>query len=113
MNKKKQKENEIVHKEQKDVVKFGEVAHAPPTLTIPKKASNIVKPGKKELLMKSLLEKESIKKSNNKVTKVIDKKSKRKLLPVALRRQLEKDQKHIVEAYRQLKCNKKNSGCIN
>lgn len=39
-------------------------------------------------------------------TTKIDKKSKRKLLPVALRRQLEKDQKEIIEVYRQLKADR-------
>ncbi|RZB40903.1 coiled-coil domain-containing protein 137 [Asbolus verrucosus] len=84
----------------RDKVKFGEQVHAPPTLTLPKRvtATNVApRPGKRDLLLKSVLG--SSKTSNT----VIDRTAKRKNLPTALRRQLDKQQQEVVQAYRLLK----------
>ncbi|EFA08971.1 hypothetical protein TcasGA2_TC006678 [Tribolium castaneum] len=100
LNEKKQKRiNDKVDEFEKfqDRVKFGEQVHEPPTLTAPRKVktrSEAPRPGKKDLL-KSVLNKIS--------NKVIDKTGKRKDLPNALRRQLDKQQKEVIEAYRELK----------
>lgn len=113
MEKKQRKENDNIDFEtRKDEIKFGETVHEPPTLILPRHADKINKksPGEKELIMKQMLSKKSkgsrLKKAKE-VNKVIDRKSKRKLLPVALRRQLELDQKDVMNIYRQLKANKK------
>ncbi|XP_023026308.2 coiled-coil domain-containing protein 137 [Leptinotarsa decemlineata] len=104
----------------KDTIKFGEVAHAPPSLITPRKVGtqqNAPRPGNKNLLLNSILQpkdlltkstsvptqKESLRKISN---NVIDRKGKRKDLPNALRRQLEKQQKEIIGAYKELKANK-------
>ncbi|KAJ8959027.1 hypothetical protein NQ318_022281 [Aromia moschata] len=45
-----------------DQVKFGEIVHAPPTLVAPKKvekSQNAPRPGKKNLLLKSIIDKEN------------------------------------------------------
>ncbi|KAJ8923303.1 hypothetical protein NQ315_001861 [Exocentrus adspersus] len=100
----------------RDTVKFGEVVHAPPTLTVPKKIQQVLPktPGQKNLLLSSLLSKNNQKaklKDNKEKSaiskKTIDKKGKRKQLPMGLRRQLDKQQKDIVEAYKLLKAKKK------
>ncbi|VEN37524.1 unnamed protein product [Callosobruchus maculatus] len=100
----------------KDSIKFGETVHAPPSLIAPKKASkdeNVHKPGKRSLLLKSILEEnkqdksclqsDQLRKTSN---KVIDKKGKRKTLPNAMRRQLDSQQKEIIAAYKKLKSSK-------
>ncbi|CAH0563595.1 unnamed protein product [Brassicogethes aeneus] len=111
----------------KDEVKFGEIVHAPPTLSAPRRVTKLEsapRPGSKQLLLKSMLEpknnnnntikeqksekvvKNSLKKLKEIKNKTIDKKGKRKDLPNALRRQLDKQQKEIIEAYKQLKAKK-------
>lgn len=74
-------------------------------------------PGKKPLLLKSIMQPVKIK-NNKKLAsksetqlhkinkKVIDKKGKRKDLPNALRRQLDNQQKEIIDAYKVLKAKK-------
>ncbi|XP_056644374.1 DNA ligase 1 [Diorhabda sublineata] len=111
-------ENIDEFKEYKDPVKFGEIVHAPPTLIKPKKAEKILtvpRPGNKSLLLKSVLNNSSsqinqsknIKDNSHKTShKVIDKKGKRKELPNSLRRQLDKQQQEIIDAYKQLKSKK-------
>ncbi|KAG5891730.1 hypothetical protein JTB14_000333 [Gonioctena quinquepunctata] len=107
-------------KKYKDDVKFGEIVHAPPSLTTPRKVEKQLsapRPGNKNLLLKSMMDtkskvtktlpvtksKESIQKTAN---KIIDRKGKRKDLPNALRRQLDKQQKEIIGAYKELKAKK-------
>ncbi|XP_060827167.1 coiled-coil domain-containing protein 137 [Bombus pascuorum] len=90
----------------KDQVKFGEVVHEPPQLKVrPKHADNIstFKPGKKKLLLHSILKKNEKTKMGTKKTTAIDRSGKRKNLPVGERRQLEKQQTDIIAAYRMLK----------
>ncbi|KAK4874950.1 hypothetical protein RN001_014310 [Aquatica leii] len=103
----------------KDHVKFGEVVHAPPTLSMPRRASKIdgaARPGQKSLLLKSMFGDNSKQKNHdlkdgykrkdnlNKTThKVIDKKGKRKNLPNALRRKIEDQQMEMIKAYRKIK----------
>lgn len=68
----------------------------------------------KPLLLKNVFQDDILKKPSNvtevrvhKVTnKAIDKKGKRKDLPHALRRQLEKEQKGVISAYKVLKAKK-------
>jgi len=111
----------------KDVVKFGEVVHAPPTLSAPKrvaKSNCAPRPGQKNLLLKSIIQnpednspknqkqvvyKDKLRKTAN---KTIDKTGKRKNLPNALRRRLEKQQTEIINAYRMLKKQKNASGAV-
>ncbi|CAD6222965.1 GSCOCG00005326001-RA-CDS [Cotesia congregata] len=89
----------------KDKVEFGEVAHAPPELNVkPSKADKV--PAKKELLLHSLLNN----KSDKAQPKSIDKTGKRKNLPSAERRILEKHQSEVIEAYKLLKTRNKSSG---
>ncbi|XP_066159283.1 coiled-coil domain-containing protein 137 [Euwallacea fornicatus] len=103
---------------QKEQLRFGEVAHAPPILVVPKKAAKsqgVARPGEKQLLLKAILPRTSktstqTSKLNEKgvseTSKLINKKGKRKDLPNALRRQLDKQQKEIIEAYKALKSKK-------
>lgn len=102
-------------REYKDQVKFGEIVHAPPTLTQPKKVEKtqtVPRPGGKNLLLKSMLnnspnQNKNVKDDTHKTShKVIDRKGKRKELPNSLRRQLDKQQKEIIDAYKQLKSKK-------
>ncbi|XP_066261517.1 coiled-coil domain-containing protein 137 [Euwallacea similis] len=102
----------------KEQVKFGEVAHAPPVLVAPKKVAKsqeVARPGEKQLLLKAMLptpfktstqSSKQDEKGVSKMSKVINKKGKRKDLPNALRRQLDKQQKEIIEAYKALKSKK-------
>lgn len=119
----------------KDEVRFGETVHGPPTLVAPRKAEkfqstprvsykdiyiyifNLIniffQHGKKSLLLNYIMQSsESYKKTDpvdpvQKVkNKVIDKSGKRKDLPHALRRQLENQQKEIINAYKELKAKK-------
>ncbi|XP_072396757.1 uncharacterized protein [Diabrotica undecimpunctata] len=120
----KQQRKELVNvdefKEYKDHVKFGEIAHAPPSLIAPRRAEKLQsapRPGNKNLLLKSVIHKSpeegtveltKNKGSINKTSKVIDKKGKRKELPNSLRRQLDIQQKEIIEAYKKIKSQKYN-----
>uniref|UniRef100_A0A1I8M9D0 Coiled-coil domain-containing protein 137 n=1 Tax=Musca domestica TaxID=7370 RepID=A0A1I8M9D0_MUSDO len=108
---------------QRDVFKFGEIVHAPPTaLTLPRKAEKnetVPRPGKKNnLLLKSLLDEESSSsnskpsgsstkttKSPGRVTKE-QMRGKRKDLPEHTRNMLEKEREKLVELYRNLKKSK-------
>ncbi|CAG9824618.1 unnamed protein product [Phaedon cochleariae] len=112
----KQQQNADGFEKYKDNVKFGEIVHAPPSLTAPRRAEKLLnapRPGKKSLLLNNLMQtkdedrtplisktKEVIRKTTS---KTIDKKGKRKALPHALRRQLDKQQKEIISAYKELK----------
>ncbi|XP_053982101.1 coiled-coil domain-containing protein 137 isoform X1 [Hylaeus volcanicus] len=90
----------------KDQIKFGEVAHEPPQFKIRPKAADSTmstKPGKKDLLLHSLLKKNESPKIVSTKTISIDKSGKRKNLPVGERRRLEKDQKDVIAAYRKVK----------
>uniref|UniRef100_V5GGF6 Coiled-coil domain-containing protein n=1 Tax=Anoplophora glabripennis TaxID=217634 RepID=V5GGF6_ANOGL len=102
----------------KDTVKFGEIAHAPPTLTLPKKVGKVTpRPGGKKLLLSAIVLKSAEeskrqpvkeKEKLQKVTKkTIDKKGKRKDLPNAVRRQLDTQQKEVIGAYKRLKAKKR------
>ncbi|CAK9817068.1 Coiled-coil domain-containing protein 137 [Anthophora quadrimaculata] len=90
----------------KDQVKFGEVVHEPPQLKVrPKKADtlNTSKPGKKELLLHSVLNKGEKTTMGSKKAPPINRTGKRKNLPIGERRQLEKQQSDIIAEYRRLK----------
>lgn len=90
----------------KDQVKFGEVAHEPPQFKVRPKYANATstnKPGKKELLLHSILKKSDKVKMNDKKTVCIDRSGKRKNLPLGERRQLEKQQSDVIATYRMLK----------
>lgn len=77
-----------------------------------------LQPGKKDLLLKTLINGDtskvrSVKKEDNlkKVSnKVIDKKGKRKDLPHALRRRLDKQQQEVIDAYKKLKAKRYKTG---
>ncbi|XP_076656260.1 coiled-coil domain-containing protein 137 [Halictus rubicundus] len=99
---KKEEENMKDFKDVKDQVKFGEVAHEPPQIkTRPKTADPTTKPGKKDLLLHSLLKNNE--KPNKASKQAIDRTGKLRNLPIGERRQLEKDQNDVIEAYRRLK----------
>lgn len=109
----------------RDVFKFGEIVHEPPTLkTLPRKAKKnetVPRPGRKSnLLLKSLMETESRitsltseASSVNSNTKTVQKKKspptklqlkgKRKDLPAATRNMLEGERSKMIDLYRQLK----------
>ncbi|KOX74408.1 hypothetical protein WN51_00311 [Melipona quadrifasciata] len=90
----------------KDQVKFGEVAHEPPQFKVRPKYANATstnKPGKKELLLHSILKKSDKVKMNDKKTVCVDRSGKRKNLPLGERRQLEKQQSDVIATYRMLK----------
>ncbi|XP_055629204.1 nucleolar protein 58 [Toxorhynchites rutilus septentrionalis] len=118
---KKRKEDELLLQEyQMDSVQFGEVVHGPPTLnTKPRHAEKLdgaPRPGKKRLLLHTLLapqnddedeqkeqpQTKKSKKVSQNPTKV-DLKGKRRKLPVATRMKLEKEQQNVIEIYRQMK----------
>ena len=109
LKKEKLKENEVDEFESlKDEVEFGEIVHEPPQIKVrPKKAdsSSAAKPGKKDLLLHSVLKKSKAPKMNTKKVS-IDKSGKRKNLPIGERRQLEKQQSDIIATYRKLKLQK-------
>ncbi|XP_073835405.1 uncharacterized protein [Musca autumnalis] len=107
---------------QRDVIKFGEIVHAPPsTLTLPRKAEKnetVPRPGKKNnLLLKSLLDETTVVAStqstttskttntSGRVTKE-QMRGKRKDLPEHTRNMLEKEREKLVELYRNLKKSK-------
>nr|AEE61627.1 unknown [Dendroctonus ponderosae] len=106
---------------QKEQIKFGEIVHAPPSLVAPRrvdKSQETPRPGQKQLLLKSIFANSenssgtsnrplhSTKSSVSNASKSINKKGKRKDLPHAMRRQLDKQQKEIIEAYKILKSKK-------
>ncbi|XP_020300378.1 coiled-coil domain-containing protein 137 [Pseudomyrmex gracilis] len=100
LNMKKQKQLEDDEfKMIEDKVAFGEVAHEPPKLKIKSKDIN---EGRKPkgLLLHSLLEDAKTVSSNS---RVIDRSGKRKNLPVAERRKLEKQQSEAIASYRKLR----------
>lgn len=103
---KKQTEERDEFEDFKDEVKFGEIVHAPPQLkTKPNKADPATssKPGKKDLLLHSLLQGANSAKTCNVAKTIVDRAGKRKNLPIGERRQLEKQQSAAIEAYRRLK----------
>ncbi|XP_011138834.2 coiled-coil domain-containing protein 137 [Harpegnathos saltator] len=83
-----------------DKVAFGEVAHAPPVLKFKTKAIIGEERKPKNLLLNSLLE---VPKKIAPASKAIDRSGKRKKLPIAERRKLERQQHEIITAYRQFK----------
>ncbi|KAF2897691.1 hypothetical protein ILUMI_08485 [Ignelater luminosus] len=118
LNEKKQQKmlNQLDSEFQEDNVRFGEVVHAPPNLTVSQKIAKagVPRPGQRDLLLKSVIKDGNTSEGNNSkksdeqglkktANKVIDKSGKRKNLPVALRRRLEKQQAEVIDAYRALK----------
>ena len=111
----KKQNNKSVDNEEfkRDEFKFGEYVLAPPSLVIPRKALKleltVPRPGARNLLLSSMMgESESgiskPKPSSNKIFgKPIDKKGKRKNLPVNTRMALEQERINVVELYRQMK----------
>ncbi|CAL7934933.1 unnamed protein product [Xylocopa violacea] len=90
----------------RDQVKFGEVVHEPPQLKVRPKNADVIstsKPGKKKLLLHSMLKKNENPKMASRKTMSIDRTGKRKNLPPGERRQLEKQQNEIIELYRRLR----------
>ncbi|XP_012160518.1 coiled-coil domain-containing protein 137 [Ceratitis capitata] len=115
---KEEKSNEHLDFEEykQDYVRFGEVVHAPPTLsTLPRKAQKsetVPRPGKKSnLLLKSLLpETKSEDVSLEKKSKITGGKTekvklsgKRKNLSTAARKMIEEEQNKFIELYRSMK----------
>ncbi|XP_017782369.1 PREDICTED: coiled-coil domain-containing protein 137 [Nicrophorus vespilloides] len=103
-------------KKMKDDVAFGEIVHAPPTLVVPRRGQTkdgADRPGKRNLLLKSMMTNdgdEAKAASGIKVGKVskaagtqFDRTGKRKDMPAALRRQLDKQQSEVIQAYKDLK----------
>lgn len=100
---------------QREEIKFGEIAHAPPQIkVIPRrgeKPETVARPGKKNLLLHSLIEKgpENPKKLKSKdigikiKTGKLDMKGKRKDLPLRTREAIEEEQRVVVQQYRELK----------
>ncbi|XP_014770552.1 coiled-coil domain-containing protein 137 [Octopus bimaculoides] len=108
----------------KDEVVFGEVAMAPPVIKAkPRKAdsANVSKPGRKELLLKKILEQNSepkakknpeTKTNKNTETKPKNKKStKLKYLSLAKQSMLSEERERVVKLYREMK--KKNRAANN
>lgn len=110
----KQKEKDIEFAEyQHEEIKFGERVEAPPSLSIPRKATKVEgvqRPGKRSLLLTGMIDKEKadefaeIEAKKPPPPRVIygrvDKKGKRKNLPNATRTALETERKNAVEMYR-------------
>ncbi|CRL06067.1 CLUMA_CG019042, isoform A [Clunio marinus] len=91
---------------QHEVIKFGEVAQAPPSLVTPRRAEKhetAPRPGKRDLLLTSMLNKSSPIKPNKIVKGPVDRKGKRKNLPNSTRLALENERVNAVDLYRQLK----------
>lgn len=107
-NPKESKDSQQQHSE----VVFGEVAHAPPTLTLPRitrRSTNhhnvldnntISKPGTRNLLLKSVLNATA---GTTLSTTDAARKDRLRDLPGLLRKKIESNQKAAIEAYRQLK----------
>lgn len=116
----------------KDQVEFGEVVHEPPQIKIRPKAADsattakvhileglcflllsvtevkkylhfLLQPGKKNLLLHSLLTDGGKTKVGSKKGVSTDKSGKLRNLPIGQRRQVEKDQNDVIEAYKRLK----------
>lgn len=83
-----------------DKVAFGEVAHEPPKLKFKTKEVTGEDRKPKNLLLSSLLE---VPKKVAPASKTIDRSGKRKKLPIAERRKLDRQQNEIIAAYRRLK----------
>lgn len=111
---KKQKEKDIEFAEfQHEEIKFGERVEAPPSLSIPRKATKVEgvqRPGKRSLLLTGMIDKEKadefaeIEAKKPPPPRVIygrvDKKGKRKNLPNSTRVALETERNNAVEMYR-------------
>ncbi|XP_043280540.1 coiled-coil domain-containing protein 137 [Venturia canescens] len=88
----------------REKIEFGDIAHAPPDLKLkPLKPREDRMPGKKDLLLNSLLTSNHSPKETKTGRIKIDKTGKRKDLPSAERRILEKQQSDVIAAYRLLK----------
>ncbi|XP_011191088.2 coiled-coil domain-containing protein 137 [Zeugodacus cucurbitae] len=112
----KSQENKDLEEYKYDTVRFGEIVHAPPTLTtLPRRAEKsetVPRPGKKSnLLLKTLLPntkcdnvqiESKSKPVSSKVEKVILS-GKRKKLPMATRKMIEDEQNKFIEIYRNMK----------
>lgn len=83
-----------------DKVAFGEVAHEPPKLKLKTKEVTGEERKPKNLLLNSLL---GVPKKVAPASKTIDRSGKRKKLPIAERRKLERQQKEAIAAYKRLK----------
>lgn len=120
-DKQRKEEDKLLEEFQLDKVEFGEVVNGPPTLnTKPRHADKLdgaPRPGKKRLLLHTMLEqskeggeegeeeeprKKKAKKADKNQPKV-DLKGKRKNLPVATRIKLDREQQSVIEMYRQIK----------
>lgn len=103
---------------QHDEFKFGETVLAPPTLITPRRAKKddtVPRPGKRDLLLSSMLKSNEPVKSTPRqidmsiprkikiIKGPIDKKGKRKNLPHSTRMALENERQNAVDLYRQLK----------
>ncbi|XP_077979962.1 coiled-coil domain-containing protein 137-like [Glandiceps talaboti] len=111
---KQKKVEEKLEKDQfKDEVKFGEVVMQPPDLTAkPRKSSQTMKPGKKSLLLKSMLDKsmkksqqgsDVVKKKSSHGLSAVTKTKKRKHMSAAEQRKFDKAQALAIVAYREAK----------
>lgn len=110
---KKQSQNEekqrVFAEYQHEEIRFGEVALAPPTLIIPRRAQKVdtvPRPGKRDLLLTSMIKTNNSSEATkpNKIFKgPVDKKGKRKNLPNVTRLALETERQNAVELYRQMK----------
>jgi hypothetical protein len=114
---KRKEEDRLLSEYQFDKVEFGEVVHGPPSLnTKPRKAQKsdgAPRPGRKQLLLHSVIKPEGEtevepaeapkKPKLDGKSVVINKKGKRKNLPANTRIHLEKEQKNMIELYRQMK----------
>lgn len=114
----KEEKSRVFAEYQHEEIKFGETAQAPPTLITPRKAKKdetVPRPGKRDLLLTSMLTsvaeqdktKSIVFKTRMKPNKIIkgpiDKKGKRKNLPNSTRIALETERINAVDLYRQLK----------
>lgn len=101
---------------QREDIKFGDIAHAPPSIkVIPRrgeKHETVARPGKKALLLHSIIDKdrpENPKKLKSKdlgmkiKTGKLNLKGKRKDLPTRTREALEDEQQSVMQQYRELK----------
>ncbi|XP_055303790.1 coiled-coil domain-containing protein 137 [Sitodiplosis mosellana] len=121
---KKQKESQTKTTEIKefkqDEFKFGEVVNEPPQLTVPrlaKKAETVPRPGRKSLLLHSVIdqyskpeeetptEKNVPQKTSIAKAKKVSLKGKRKDLSMAMRKMIESEQDTVVKLYKELKKN--------
>jgi len=130
MAKKKAEKNErpIVEEYKRDEFKFGEVVQQPPTLPTPRlaqKAETVPRPGKKVLLLHSVIEQHTNLAEPNKTGKnsktpaaapkattknVGSLKGKRKDLSMAMRHMIDTEQNNVVKMYKELKKNQRKEG---